>query len=82
MLTYVQRPRRRALPEILRPAAADRPVSWLAAEAANVVPDVATLETEDGGLTLLNLTTWRDGVETTRLAGTCHPHLAWLAWRG
>ena len=37
--------------------------------------------TEDAGLTVLGLTTFRDGDERTTCLGTSHPHLAWLDWQ-
>jgi hypothetical protein len=46
-----------------------------------VVQEVAGPPTEDAGLTVLGLTTFRDGEERTRCLGTSHPHLAWLDWQ-
>jgi hypothetical protein len=82
VLTYVARTRRPDLATILRAAAARRPVSWYSAEAPGVVPDLPAGVAEEGGLTLLGLTTFRSTGEHSRVVGTCHPHLAWLDWQG
>ncbi len=82
VLTYVARARRPALVDILRTAARRRPVSWFSAEGSGVVPGIEGPPSEDFGLTVLGLTTFRSDVEQTRLLGTCHPHLAWLDWQG
>ena len=62
-------------------AARQRPVSWFSAEAATVVPEVPATPTEDPGLTMLGLTTFRSGDEQTPCLGTSHPHLAWIGWQ-
>ena len=81
VLTYVAKARRPGLADILRQAARGRPVSWFSAEAAGVVQEVEGPPTEDAGLTVLGLTTFRDGGERTTWLGTSHPHLAWLDWQ-
>ena len=81
VLTYVAKARRPGLADILRQAARRRPVSWFSAEATGVVQEVEGPPTEDAGLTVLGLTTFRDGDERTTCLGTSHPHLAWLDWQ-
>lgn len=81
VLTYVARERRPALLDALAAAAQHRAVSWFSAEAPTVVPGLAAPEIPDDGTTVLGLTTWREGATRTRVLGTCHPHLRWLAWQ-
>jgi hypothetical protein len=82
VLTYVARDRRPGIWEILRHAAADRPLTWLAFEAAGVVPGLAEGEEPDGGgTTLLVRTTFRESEERSRVLARSHPHLNWLEWR-
>jgi hypothetical protein len=81
VLTYVARDRRPQLERILHHAAAARPLTWLALEAAGVVPGLAEGEPQDGGTTLMVMTTFRDGQVQSRVLATCHPHLNWLEWR-
>ena len=80
VLTYVARDRRPELAEILRAAAAERPLSWFSAEAAGVVPGIDWPPSEDLGLTVLGLRRFRGAEDDVRLLGTSHPHLQWLDW--
>lgn len=59
-----------------------RDVSWVWAEAPEVVPALPVPADLAGDpVTVLGLTTWRGGVRTDRVLARCHPHGYWLHWR-
>lgn len=86
VLTYLPRRRRAALAEAMQREAARRDLIWLCVEAPGVVdwtgPDTWG-ETPDRSLpSLVGTRRWRDGATHTDVVARCHPHLAWLEWRG
>ncbi|MBI2709041.1 MAG: DUF2332 domain-containing protein [Actinobacteria bacterium] len=79
-LTYVSRERRAGVAGALAAAAGGgRPVSWLTAEPPGCAPGIEMGHTAAD--TILGLRRWRDGAEQPPLvAGTAHPHGAWIRW--
>lgn len=86
VLTYLPRSRRAELRDAIDGEGRRRDLLWLSAEGPTVVdwmdrdPWGAT---PDGSMpTLVGARRWRNGELNTTVVARCHPHLAWLEWRG
>lgn len=86
VMTYLPRRRRTELAEVVDDASAERDVIWLCAEAPTVVEWMGSDPwgaTHDGSMpSLVGVRHRRSGSIHTGMVARCHPHLAWLDWRG
>ena len=59
----------------------ERDLSWIFAEAPELVPELPITATGlDTGVTALTVARWRRGVRTVETVATCHPHGYWINW--
>jgi hypothetical protein len=59
----------------------DHNLSWVFAEAPALTPGLPwDADFEDPDLTVLSMTTWRNGERTQRHLASAHPHGYWLHW--
>jgi hypothetical protein len=75
VLTYFGREQRAAFVDLMDSIGRQRDISWLSAEAPGTV---APLGLDREPTIAIGLITYTDGVRTTEVLGTCHPHGAWF----
>jgi hypothetical protein len=82
VLTYLDRDRRVGLESRLGAIGADRPVTWLTAEAPTVVAWAGELVHDAEFFSAVGVARWRDGSLSRQLLAKVHAHLEWMEWIG
>jgi hypothetical protein len=82
VLTYLERDRRVELESRLGAIGADRPVTWLTAEAPTVVSWAGERPTDGEFFSAVGVARWRDGSVSRSLLAKVHAHLEWMEWIG
>ena len=82
VLNYLTSAQRTAYLGELEAIATERDLSWIYAEAPEMIPELPTAPDPKGGdRTVLTLVRWRRGVRTVDHLATVHPHGFWIHWR-